>query len=73
MKTPIATFLGIQPGYGTLPDVELWNLLEDIPGHGNGSTVSRETIEKAGHRLPQPHQVCNDVEGASEDAGLIDP
>ena len=34
---------------------ETWNLTEDIPGHGKGSTVSRETLEKAGFEVPQPN------------------
>ena len=48
-----AKFLGIQPGIpGRIPDLELWNLTESIKGHGAGSTVSRQTIEKAGFYLP---------------------
>ena len=48
-----ANFLGIQPGIpGRIPDLELWNLTESIKGHGAGSTVSRQTIEKAGFYLP---------------------
>lgn len=47
-----ATFLGIQSGFGVMPDIELWNLEESIPGHPIGSTVSRQTIVTAGYLLP---------------------
>ena len=48
-----AYFLGIQQGIpGIIADVELWNLTEDIPDHTAGSTVARETLEKAGYEVP---------------------
>jgi len=34
--------------------IELWNLTEDIPGHPEGSTVSRRTLEQAGYIVPPP-------------------
>ena len=34
--------------------LELWNLTEDIPGHPQGSTVSRKTLEKAGYAVLSP-------------------
>ena len=49
-----AVFQGVQQGVpGLVEDFELYNLTEDIPGHPAGSTVARETIEKAGYRLPE--------------------
>jgi hypothetical protein len=50
-----AEFLGVQdcgPEFPELPKIELWNLTADIPGHPRGSTLSRETITKAGFVLP---------------------
>lgn len=47
-----ATFCGIQPGFRHLPAIELWNLVDDIPGHPAGSTVSRRTIEAVGILTP---------------------
>jgi hypothetical protein len=53
-----AEFVGIQeglPARGDKPaikDIELYNLTKDIPGHNTGSTVSRETLEKAGFEVP---------------------
>ena len=34
--------------------LELWHLTQDIPGHPQGSTVSRRTLEKAGYAVPPP-------------------
>lgn len=51
-----ATFVGIQegiPGNPKFPDRELYNLTQDIPSHNAGSTVSRETLEKAGYEVPK--------------------
>jgi len=36
--------------------LELWNLTEDIPGHPQGSTVSRKTLEKAGYAVLPPSE-----------------
>ena len=53
-----AEFIGIQeglPARGNRPavaDIELYNLTADIPGHPAGSSVSRETLEKAGFKVP---------------------
>lgn len=33
---------------GVRLSIELWNLTENIPGHPQGSTVSRRTLEIAG-------------------------
>lgn len=48
-----ADFIGIQEGTGRIPGFELYNLTQDIPGHPAGSTVSRETLESAGYKLPK--------------------
>lgn len=46
-------FLGWQDPCGTRTEpIELWNLTQDIPGHSAGSTVSRETLERAGYWVP---------------------
>src|SRR5689334_20190765 len=54
--TAPATFLGYQKF--DAPEVqqvfELWTLAEDIPGHSEGSTVSRRTLEEAGYIVPPP-------------------
>ena len=34
--------------------IEMWNLTEDIPGHPEGSIVSRRTLEQAGYIVPPP-------------------
>ncbi len=47
-----AEFHGIQEGFGVFQDIELWNLTADIPGHPEGSTVSRETLISAGYFVP---------------------
>lgn len=54
MNKPLAPahYLGLQNGFSFIPDVHLWNLTEDIPGHPKHSTVSSETLIKAGYRLP---------------------
>lgn len=52
-KVAPATFLGNQEMPGGRPPVELWNLTEDIPGHTKGSTVSRQSLEKAGYEFPE--------------------
>lgn len=57
MNTPTATlapavFVGVQEGFEQIPSIELYNLTTDIAGHSNGSTVSRDTIERAGFYLP---------------------
>lgn len=41
-------YIGVQPGWGKHPSLPLYNLLVDIPGHPVGSTVSLQTLMKAG-------------------------
>lgn len=53
-----AKFLGVQPCYGFQPDIELWNLTADIPGHPTGSSVARETLEAAGYFVPVPENLA---------------
>lgn len=45
-----AIFIGIQEGlpHRGIPDLELYNLVDDLPGHPANSTVSRNTIEQHG-------------------------
>lgn len=48
-----AVYLGIQEGFGIVPDIELWNLTADAAGLGKaGFTLSRASIIAAGYRLP---------------------
>ncbi|HEY4302715.1 MAG TPA: hypothetical protein VGM73_17730 [Candidatus Didemnitutus sp.] len=47
MITPVK-FLGIQQGFGGVPAMELYTLLEPLGDHPAGSTVSRLTLEKHG-------------------------
>jgi hypothetical protein len=47
-----AVYVGRQDGAGIFDDFDLYNLTADIPGHPEGSTVSAETLERAGYRLP---------------------
>jgi hypothetical protein len=35
-----------------VPELELWNLTEDIDGHCAGSTVTRGTLEAKGYYVP---------------------
>lgn len=39
-------------GRPAIPGFEIFNLTQDIPGHSKGSTVTRETLEKAGFAVP---------------------
>ncbi len=48
-----AVFIGMQLGYGFAADIELFNLTTDVsPELLRNSTVSRETLEKAGFYVP---------------------
>lgn len=52
-----ATFLGylkLDHHRGLEQPVELWNLTAAIPGHPVNSTVTRQTLEKAGYVVPLP-------------------
>ncbi|MDI1248114.1 MAG: hypothetical protein PSV13_04445 [Lacunisphaera sp.] len=46
-----ATFIGIQDGFGSLPEEELYNLRAPVGEHPVGSTVSRSTLEKHGFQI----------------------
>ena len=52
MEQPIATYRGFQEGFGSRPGIELWNLVRPLGEHPAGSTLSRQTIESLGGRLP---------------------
>jgi hypothetical protein len=47
-----ATFTGVMKLDG-LPAIELFNLTKEVAGQPIGSTVSRDTIERAGFYLPE--------------------
>ncbi len=48
--TPIAAaYLGVQSGFGLMPDLHLYNLKEPLPDYPVGSTVSLTTIQRAGY------------------------
>jgi len=45
-----AEYCGVMKGLSG-ETLELWTLIDAIPGHPEGSTVCRETIEGAGFRI----------------------
>lgn len=59
-----ATFGGIQEGARGAPGFDFYTLDEDIAGHPKGSSVTGETLTKAGYKLPE--------KPALERAGLDD-
>lgn len=70
-----AEFHAVQEGlpaegeHPAIPAVELYNLTEDIPDHPKGSTVSRETLEKAGYEVPKLHEPSTDTKVVDEVLG----
>ena len=52
MKHIPATYIGTQhwPAGSNYPSLPLYNLLVDIPGHPVGSTVSLQTLQRAGYQ-----------------------
>jgi hypothetical protein len=50
--TAPAVYVGRQECAGLMPDFDLWNLTEDIPGYPAGSSVSTDTLLKLGYQLP---------------------
>jgi hypothetical protein len=48
LHTVCAEYIGIQhmPGYGSF---ELYNIMEDLPGHPKGSTLSWQTLINEGY------------------------
>jgi hypothetical protein len=52
-----AVFIGVQEGWGVIPDSELYNLTAPIPDRTTGSTVTRETLEAAGYYVPARNAV----------------
>lgn len=70
-----ATFHAIQEGIpeAGIKDIELYNLTQDIPGHPKDSTVSRETLEKAGYRIPaEEHTAKEDLGPLTEPPGPME-
>lgn len=52
-------FIGWQDPCGkSLPPIELWNLVRPIPGYAEGSTLSRQTLERLGYWVPLPPSQC---------------
>lgn len=47
-----AVYLGFQPGFKSIPGIELYNLLRPVGEHPVGSTVSRQTLESHGYVVP---------------------
>jgi hypothetical protein len=47
-----ALWLGYQIWDNSRPPTELYTLTRDIPGHCRESTVSRDTLERAGFYVP---------------------
>lgn len=47
-----AVFIGIQPGFGSIPSFMCYNLTADIAGHPVNSTVSDVTLIALGYALP---------------------
>lgn len=45
---------GWQGGAKGRPPLQLWDLTHDIPDHPKGSTLSRQTLERAGYEVPEP-------------------
>jgi hypothetical protein len=52
MKLCNCSFYAIQPNIPGKPPIPLFVLHEAIPGHGTDSTVTRRSIEAAGHTVP---------------------
>lgn len=53
---PQMEYQGYQAGNpgGKLPGFHLYTLLEDIPGHNKGSTISEHTLRNLGYAVPPP-------------------
>jgi hypothetical protein len=68
-----AVFGGVQEGLPArgVPDIELFNLTQEIPGHPAGSTVSRNTLEAAGYTVPAPRPAEPQVASLSDE--LVEP
>lgn len=67
----VARFAGFQERPGGKPPLELYHLTRDIPGHPRGSTVARETIERAGFTLPPRRNLPSWLD--TPGAGITDP
>jgi len=55
----------------TGPPLELWTLTEAIPGHPDGSTVGRETLEAAGFTVPEPPEIPPQVPAPTRPAPQV--
>ena len=63
MKTlsPIAVYIGEQATFGA--PIALFNLLAELPGHPVDSTVSKQTLEQNGIKVPSVLVVGQAVTG----------
>lgn len=53
--------IGVQKGAKGIPDMEYYNLTEDIPGHSKGSTLGRKQLERLGYTLPEENKAAQSV------------
>lgn len=49
-------FKGIQKGAKGIPDMEYYNLTQDIPGFRAGSTLGRKQLEELGYTIPKTEE-----------------
>ena len=55
-------YKGFQPGFGTIPGTDLYNLTDTIAENlVKGSTVTESSLNKAGYRVPQAEKVKADA------------
>lgn len=52
-----ARFIGLQDGFGLMPSFELYHLEAPVGVHPEGSSVSRETLERHGYFVPPVPQM----------------
>ena len=62
LANPSAIYIGTMPGFGTLPPLDLYNLLVQVGDHPVGSTVSRATLER--HGVPVPVILARSFDGS---------
>ena len=51
--------------------IELWDLLEDIPDHPKGSTVSEGTLRKLGFAIPNRRLIDGSVSPSRKAVGCV--
>ena len=50
-STMDVVFVGIQKGFDSVPDMELYNLTRTLGHHPADSTLSKQTLESFGYRF----------------------